>query len=537
MKAKPMPSPLRLTGTIASRGFAEGPLQPLAATTPLIRTSGSPTLEAQALRDAKTRAIAELKELAAATQGPGADMLEFQVAMLDDDALTESTFESIASGTSAGAAWTDTLGEQIEIYEAAEDEYFRARSADIIDIRDRVLRVLSQANDLAIPPGAILAGDDLTPSQFLAVDWARGGGIALRRGSAASHVAMLARARGVPMLVGLEGLPLAEGETALIDAEEGSVTIGPTDEARTHFRRRAAAGAGQKRRAEAAALAPGRTLDGTDIAVAINVADPGDLSDVDVRTCDGVGLMRTEFLYGGGLPDEETQLAAFRRVVRWAEGRPVVIRTVDAGGDKPVAGFTIEETNPFLGLRGVRLALAKPEIFRVQIRALLRVAAEGRVSVMFPMISVPAEYEAAKTLFLEEAQVLAARGVNFAMPRLGIMVEVPAVAIFPELLSGAAFFSIGSNDLTQYVLAASRDNGAVASLNEVRHPAVLGLISNVVRFGQRHNLPVSLCGDAGGDPASLPDLLATGLRSISVAPAQLPLAKLAISQLNLGAGS
>jgi phosphoenolpyruvate-protein phosphotransferase (PTS system enzyme I) len=532
-----MPSPLRLSGTIASRGFAEGPLQPLAAAMPLIRTSGSPTLEAQALRAAKTRAVAELKELAAATQGPGADMLEFQVAMLDDDALTESTFASIASGVSAGTAWTATLGEQIEIYKAAEDEYFRARSADLIDIRDRVLRALSKANEIAVRPGAILAGDDLTPSQFLAVDWARGGGIALRRGSAASHVAMLARSRGVPMLVGLEGLPLAEGETALIDAEEGSVTIGPTDEARARFRRRASAGAGQKRRAEAAALVPGRTIDGTDIAVAVNVADPDDLSGVDVRTCDGVGLMRTEFLYGRGLPDEETQLAAYRRVVHWAEGRPVVIRTVDAGGDKPVVGFTIEETNPFLGLRGIRLALAKPEIFRVQIRALLRVAAEGEVRVMFPMISVAAEYEAAKALFLEEAQALATRAVQFAMPRLGIMVEVPAVAICPELLSGAAFFSIGSNDLTQYALAASRDNGAVAGLNDVRHPAVLSLIGNLVRFGQQQKLPVSLCGDAGGDPAALPDLLATGLRNISVAPAQLPLAKLTLSQLNLGAGT
>jgi phosphotransferase system enzyme I (PtsI) len=535
MKVKLMQSPLRLNGTIASRGFAEGPLQPLGAPMPVILTSGSPTLEAQALRDATARAIAELKELAAATRGPGAEMLEFQIAMLEDDALTGRTFESIASGVSAGTAWTATLGEQIGIYEAAEDEYFRARSADLTDIRDRVLRALSRANDLAVPPGAILAGDDLTPSQFLAVDWAKGGGIALRRGSAASHVAMLARARGVPMLVGLKGLPLAEGETALIDAEEGSVMIGPTDEARALFRRRASVGADQKRQSEAAALVPGRTLDGTDISVSVNVADPDDLSGVDVRTCDGVGLMRTEFLYGRGLPDEDTQLAAYRRVIRWAEGRPVVIRTIDAGGDKPVAGFTLEEANPFLGLRGIRLALANPEIFRVQIRSLLRVAAEGQVSVMFPMISVAAEYEAAKALFLEEAQTLAARGVHFAMPRLGIMVEVPAVAICPELLSGAAFFSIGSNDLTQYTLAASRDNGAVAGLNDVSHPAVLSLITNVVRFGQHQNLPVSLCGDAGGDPAVLPALLAAGLRSFSVAPAQLPLAKLAISQVKLGA--
>ncbi|HEY9013015.1 MAG TPA: putative PEP-binding protein, partial [Devosia sp.] len=342
---------------------------------------------------------------------------------------------------------------------------------------------------------------------------------------------------GVPMLVGLEGLPLGKGKTALIDAEEGSVVIDPNDEARALFRRRAAAGADEKQRAAAVALAPARSADSVDVAVSVNVADPDELAGIDVRSCDGVGLMRTEFLYGSGLPEEETQLAAYRRVVEWAAGRPVVIRTVDAGGDKPVPGFTLEETNPFLGLRGIRLALARPEVFRVQIRALLRVAAQGPVSVMFPMVSVAAEYEAARALFLEEAQALEARGIRFAMPRLGIMVEVPAVAIAPQLLSDAAFFSIGSNDLTQYVLAAGRDNGSVAGLADARHPAVLSLIETVVRFGAEQGIPVSLCGDAGSDPAALPALLATGLRSVSVAPAQLPLAKLAISRTTVGTRS
>jgi phosphotransferase system enzyme I (PtsI) len=244
--------------------------------------------------------------------------------------------------------------------------------------------------------------------------------------------------------------------------------------------------------------------------------------------------MRSEFLYARGLPDEETQLEAYRKVVRWASGKPVVIRTVDAGGDKPVPGFTVEESNPFLGLRGLRLALAKPDIFRVQVRALLRVAREGNVSVMFPMVSQASEYASAAGIFREEAQGLMARGIPHAMPRLGIMVEVPAVAIAPELLGEAAFFSIGSNDLTQYVMAAGRDNGAVAALNDVTHPAVLTLIGNVVRVGKALSIPVSLCGDAGGDPAALPAILAAGLRSISVAPAQLPLIKLTITGMSMG---
>jgi phosphotransferase system enzyme I (PtsI) len=265
----------------------------------------------------------------------------------------------------------------------------------------------------------------------------------------------------------------------------------------------------------------------------VNVNEPDDVAALDSATCDGVGLLRTEFLYGRGLPDEETQLAAYRRVVAWAAGKPVVIRPVDAGGDKPVPGLTVEERNPFLGLRGIRLALARPEVFRVQVRALLRAAAEGDVRVMFPMVTVAAEYAAAARLFGEEARRLAGDGIRHALPPLGIMVEVPAVAIAPELFADAAFFSIGSNDLAQYVMAAGRDNGAVAALYDPLHAAMLQLIGNVVRAGSERGIPVSLCGDAAGDPAAIPRLLAAGLRTLSVAPAQLPLAKVAISGLRL----
>jgi phosphotransferase system enzyme I (PtsI) len=216
-------------------------------------------------------------------------------------------------------------------------------------------------------------------------------------------------------------------------------------------------------------------------------------------------------------------------VLEWADGKPVTIRTIDAGGDKPVPDFTVEEGNPFLGLRGIRLSLARPEVFRVQIRALLRSAVHGNLKVMFPMISVPEEYARASALFAEEAKNLGEAGQPYAMPPLGIMVEVPSVAIAPELFSDVAFFSIGSNDLTQYVMAAARDNTAVAALNSVTNPAVLRLIASVAAFGLLHSIPVSLCGDAGGDPKAIPHLLKGGLRDLSVAPAQLALAKAAIA--------
>jgi len=267
--------------------------------------------------------------------------------------------------------------------------------------------------------------------------------------------------------------------------------------------------------------------------VQVNIADPADVDAIDIAACDGVGLMRTEFLFGkaSGLPDEDTQYAAYRKVLEWAGCKPVTIRTVDAGGDKPVPGFTVEEGNPFLGLRGIRLSLARPEIFRVQIRALLRAAPHGSLKVMFPMIAVVDEYDRAAVLFEEEAANLARQGVPHKMPPLGIMIEVPSVAIAPEAFAKVAFFSIGSNDLTQYVMAAARDNAAVAHLNTVRHPAVLRLIASVASFGSAHGIPVSLCGDAGGDPASIPALLDAGLRDLSVVPAQLALAKAAIADV------
>ncbi|TIW17900.1 MAG: phosphoenolpyruvate--protein phosphotransferase, partial [Mesorhizobium sp.] len=278
---------------------------------------------------------------------------------------------------------------------------------------------------------------------------------------------------------------------------------------------------------------PAATKAGTPVRVQVNIAYPSDVDGIDIGTCDGVGLMRTEFLFGKSLPDEETQYHAYRKVLEWAGEKPVTIRTVDAGGDKPIPGFTVEETNPFLGLRGIRLSLKRRDIFRVQIRALLRAAVHGNLKVMFPMIATSEEYAQAAALFAEERAALAARGVAHKLPPLGIMVEVPSVAIAPEAFTDVAFFSIGSNDLTQYVMAAARDNAAVAPLNSVRHPAVLRLIAAVAAFGQERGIPVSLCGDAGGDPAAIPALLEAGLRDLSVAPAQLAMAKAAIADVSV----
>ncbi len=525
-----------VAGTIASPGYASGPLHLLETGAARYAPSGDAAVEAERLANAIGDAAAAVAGLMATADPDSAAILEFQVAMLEDDSLAEPAFAAIAAGEDAATAWTAAMAAHIAGYEAADDSYFRARSADLADIRDSVLRALAGVahGDLAAPAGAVLYGRDITPTRFLATDWQQGGAILLTEGSPASHVAMLARSRGVPMLVGLGHLDATAGDLVLVDAEHGRVTVLPDTEAQHEFLtastayRRALAIARSRAR-DAATTARGERVD-----MLVNIAEPVDVDAIDIATCDGVGLMRTEFLFTRGLPGEQAQYEAYRRVLAWAAGKPVTIRTVDAGGDKPVPGYTVEEANPFLGQRGIRLSLARPDVFRVQVRALLRAAVLGELKVMFPMVTLVEEYRAAAAIFSQEAQALADAGIPHRMPPLGIMVEVPAVAIDPAPFAGVAFFSIGSNDLTQYVMAAGRDSGAVNHLADVRHPAVLSLIRNVARFGREKAIPVSLCGDAGGDPAVIPLLIGAGLRALSVAAAQLPLAKAAVATVGTG---
>jgi phosphotransferase system enzyme I (PtsI) len=366
------------------------------------------------------------------------------------------------------------------------------------------------------------------------MDWSRGGGVALAGGSPSSHVAMLARARGVPMVVGLGDLPadLPADAAALVDGGSGTFIVEPTEATRASLRQTAAADATRRANADRFAAQPARTADGTMIRVMINVGDPRELARIDPAICDGIGLTRTEFLFHGTgpLPDEETQFATYERIVRWAAGRPVVLRTLDAGGDKPIAGLTEPgESNPFLGLRGIRLSLARPEVLRVQLRAMLRVAALGPVRIMLPMVTVPAELEAVRTMLTAEAEVMGNNDI-----KLGIMVEVPAAALRAADFA-ADFYSIGSNDLAQYTLAAARDNAAVAALHDAANPAVLDLIARTVAAGAARGVEVSLCGDAAGEPKLVAPLLRAGLRTLSVAPRLVAMTKQAITQIDLRA--
>ncbi|WP_225159947.1 phosphoenolpyruvate--protein phosphotransferase [Bradyrhizobium sp. BRP56] len=530
---------LAYRGRTASIGFAHGPFVRVDAGAAGERVAGTLVEEALALRNAIDVASGQIADLAASAGGEAAQILEFQVALLEDEDLIETIFASIGEGRPADIAWRSTLDAHIADYNSAPDDYLKARSSDLADLRDRVVHILrgDQGQPLKVPSGGVVCADDLPPSRFLEIDWSGGGGLALLRGSPTSHVAMLARARGIPMVVQLGSIPDI-GTMALLDGEGATLELDPNAEQIRTFEKRRDSHLKSRASARAILRRPTASWRGERIKLFINIQRVEDLEHADAQYADGIGLMRTEFLLTerGSLPDEETQFQAYDAVLRWADRRPVTIRTFDAGGDKPVPGFTVDgEANPFLGVRGLRLCLARPEIFAVQLRALARAAVRGNLKVMFPMVTSADELEAGRKLFADVVQRLQADGIAAMLPELGIMVEVPAAALAVSSFK-AAFFSIGSNDLAQYVLACDRSNGALAPLVDPLHPAVLELIARTAEHGRRAGISVSLCGDMAGDPRCLPALLNCGLRELSVNASALAQIKHTIDRLSSGGG-
>ena len=500
------------------------------------RQAGDSKDERDAFDEAVARSIERLRALADESGGLARDVIGFQVSLLEDGEFLGPVRAEIDAGLAADRAWAHHLAREIADYESAPTAYLRDRAADLRDLRARIAMALAgDAHRDALPESCIVIAGELTPSRFLELDRSRVGAVATYSGSTASHVAMLARAHGVPMLVQLACVPdaPAPGAEAIVDADRGCLVLAPSASIRERYARRIEERRAREREAVKHASRPARTRAGTPIQVLVNVDDPDGLAGVDALHCDGIGLTRTEFLFhdGAGLPGEQRQLDCYRRLVGWAHGRPVTVRTLDAGGDKPIPGLTIEgESNPFLGLRGVRLSLSRPEVFATQLRALARAAAGGALKVMLPMVTKPDELDETRRILSDEVRALRAAGIDAAMPRLGMMVEVPAAALTVEAFD-ADFFSIGTNDLTQYVLAAGRDSSAVADLLDPLHPAVLELIARVAAACDRAGREVSVCGEMAAQPECLRALLDGGIRAVSVPPAALAATKATIAAL------
>jgi len=540
-------TPRSISGVSVSPGIAIGPITRRIAKTvrreerespPRARAPANPDTETEAFRLACRAATADLRDLIKACDPMTAEILGFQEALLDDEDLLERVETRIADGDTAVRAWSAILDLEISDYRSDGAGALVTRVGDLQDLHDRVERHLLGGSvpdsDVSAPVHGILLADNLLPSAFAALDWSRLLGLALRHGSATSHVALMARARGIPMVVGLGEFSVSapDVETAILDGERGTLVVDPDEETLTAARLMQHQDEANRRLLAKAAQAPAATRSGRSVAVLINLDDPAVLEDLDPALCDGIGLVRTELFFDFDMPDEDAQFAAYASVLRWADGRPVTFRTVDLGGDKLGREDPIGP-NPFMGMRGLRRSLRDPAGFRRQLRALARAAALGPARVMLPMVTNAAEVAAARAVLDRALEELADAGQPHAAPPLGIMVETPAAALaldeFLDGPNGAAFVSIGTNDLVQFVCAAARDNPDVSDLADPEHPAVRRLIGDIVAVARKRRIEASLCGDQASQPGAIRALLGLGLDRFSVAPAQVGAVKRAIA--------
>ncbi|MCZ8204528.1 phosphoenolpyruvate--protein phosphotransferase [Gemmatimonas sp.] len=526
-----------LRGIPASPGIVVGPVHLLRWEVPEVRhrviEDGDIDQEIARFHVAVERARERLRHLRARTEaqaGPEeAAIFDVQLSILDDGELIRSTIALIRQNLGAEKAFDIVLLEWRQHFARSSAPMLREKVGDLTDVHIRVLSLLLDLPDhdpVDVPRGSntILVTHDLTPSLTMQLDRECIAAIATEAGTATAHVAILARSLGLPAVVGLRQAlsVLHGGEVAILDGAEGTLVIAPTDHEVEEARQRVAEEEGRADVLRELAMSEPVTRDGVRLVVRANVDIPEEAEAGADSGVEGVGLMRTEFLVVGraSMPDEEEQYRAYRKVVLAFGGRTTVIRTYDVGGDKlPVGGFP-HEANPFLGWRAIRMCLDESELFKVQLRALLRAAVHGDLRIMLPLVVTVDEVRETRQLISECVEELAARRVPFRddVP-LGVMIETPAAAVACDtLVRDVDFFSIGSNDLVQYMLAVDRGNANLAPRYTPFHPAVLRLMAQVQATGAAHGIDVCVCGEMASQPLAVFALLGLGLRQLSVAP-------------------
>ena len=490
------------------------------------------------------RDVAQLRDGIAAELGDrDAAIYDAHLMMLDDPELHRAVVDAIRSThRNAGVVFRDYMAQIAARLERVEDEYLRERHADVLDVERRVLRFLVGGGQrgLDLPEPSVVIAHELGPSDVALLDRGRVLALVTEVGSRTSHSAIVARGRGIPAVVGARGVlsKVRTGETSLVDGFTGEVELQPSPETLTRYRARRARLDEDLLSLRGLQGQPSVTLDGKRIELGANIELPDEVEQVMSAGADGVGLFRTEFFYldRAELVSEEEQFQAYRAVAERLAPRPVVFRTMDLGGDK-VASYlgTTHESNPFLGYRGIRFALHHPEVFRAQLRAIYRASAFGQVRLMFPMISRLDELERATDLCAEVAAELARTGVPFDRTlQVGMMVETPSAVWEADLMARiASFFSIGTNDLTQYTLAMDRDNQQLAQLYEPLSPAILRSIRHTVDAGHAAGRWVGVCGEMAGDPRVAVLLVGLGVDELSVSCYDLPRVKAAIRSVTL----
>jgi len=455
------------------------------------------------------------------------------VMLLGSDSLVTDTVQGIRAGNWAPGALRDTINRHARVFERLEDPYLRARSEDIRGLGRKILvRLQSQTGESkACADRCILVGEEVTIAQIAEVPVEQLAGIACVRGSAVSHIAVLARALGIPAVTGLSDLPVTrlEGREMVLDGYQGRAYIQPSQTVKREFMRLA----GEEREIsdELRTLRdlPAVTPDGTRVPLYVNTGLLADITPSLRSGAQGVGLYRTEFpfMVRESFPGEDEQCQIYRKVLEPFAPRTVTMRTLDVGGDKTLPYFSTTEDNPFLGWRGIRFTLDHPEIFLTQLRAMLRAnAGLNNLRVLFPMVSQVHEVDEALELLRRAHKELQEEGHDCPMPPVGAMIEAPAVVYqVPALAQRVDYFSLGTNDLTQYLLAVDRNNARVANLYDSLHPAVLSAVRDVVKGAHEHGRPVSICGEMAGDPAAVPLLIATGIDALSMSASDIPRVK------------
>ena len=537
-----------LKGTSASPGFGVGPLFikekevfKYADTTNDINT------DARAFEQALNTAKAVLKESVQAHQSVGEkdkyEILSAHLELLDDPSLSDETTSHIKAGKSAPSAWQAAIDQQVNVLEGLTNPLMQQRAADLRDVGNRVMRELlghSQDPMADLPENVILAAEEFTPSDISALNPQKVAAVLTTGGSASSHASIIARSQGIAMIAAVNPALLQQtNETLLlVDANKGTVLISPSDKALNELEDQRAAADAFKQKAQAIAHEPAITQDSVEIEIAANIGDVNEAALAKSNGADGIGLLRSEFLFLDRLtaPDEEEQYQAYQTLFKGiGADKPVIVRTLDIGGDKPLPYVKIaDEENPFLGERGIRISLDRPELLRVQFSALLRASVGNRLRIMLPMVSSIKELRLARQVLNEEVAKLTDQGITgIENTELGIMIEVPSAAVMADILAQEAdFFSIGTNDLVQYTLAIDRGNSRLAPLADNLDPAVLRMIDLTVKGAKKHNRWVGVCGGMAAQPLAQPILVGLGVDELSVNISSVAETKYNVRNLN-----
>jgi phosphotransferase system enzyme I (PtsP) len=460
--------------------------------------------------------------------------------MLESDVLLDGTLARIEAGNWAPGALRATICEHVKVFEGMEDDYLRERGTDLRDLGRRILMHLQDlsARPITYPPATILVGEELSAMQIADVPRNSLAGIVSTTGSSSSHVAILARGLGIPAVMGVGDLPVGrmDEREMIVNGYLGRVYVSPREAVKAEYQRLIDEDRALTSELEPLRHLPAETTDGYVVPLYLNTGLVTEARPLGIEEAAGVGLYRTElpFIVRDRFPGEEVQMGIYREVLESFAPRPVTIRTLDIGGDKPLPYFPVVESNPFLGWRGIRITLDHPEIFLTQVRAMLR-AAIGleNLQILLPMISTVGEVDDARQLIQRAHDELLDEGYQVTLPPIGVMIEVPAAVFQAEALAQRVqFLSVGTNDLTQYLLAVDRNNGHVAGLYDELHPAVLRALMDVVAGARAHGVEVSICGEMAGDPLAVVLLLGMGVHSLSMSAGSLLRVKAVIRSLS-----